>query len=217
MKDSCWRRFRRGQNEFSSETRKPQVFGKARAGLSPFAVFAALTLTTENRSLLSSTAPLPAGPASALSLLLSSPSSAQGQCPALPEGIKELARCAVEPRLSCFFVVGSLPLTPTAAGDVSDDEQSIELFLFFKDYYSPSTFRSRTGHPHSVRRLGMPNARPTPGERGKPRGRAYGKATCSLGGGSRSLFLLTFLLVVLSLSRSLEYSLKNQQVPWSLL
>ena len=90
-------RLRLGNRKFSP--RHARVFR-----LSPSLPFAALTLTTANKSLLPSSPSLPAGPASALSLLLSSPSSAQGQCRVLSEGLKELARCAVEPRFSCFFL-----------------------------------------------------------------------------------------------------------------
>ena len=201
---------RLGNRKFSA--RHARVFG-----LSPSLPFAALTLTTANKRLLPSSPPLPAGPASALSLLLSSPSSAQGQCRVLSEGLKELARCAVEPRFSCFFLsFGSLPPTPTAGGDVSNDKQKASNFFVFRGpllaQHVPVSHR-----PPPLRTQARDAQCATDTRR---EGEIEGTSVRQNDLFSRwwqPLALSAHLLACCSLSRSLEYSMKNQQVPWSLL
>lgn len=198
---------RLGNRKFSA--RHARVFR-----LSPSLPFAALTLTTANKSLLPSSPPLPAGPASALSLLLSSPSSAQGQCRVLSEGLKELARYAVEPRFSCFFL--SLVHCRRRQQATSRTTNKASNFFVFQGlllaHHVPVSHR-----PPPLRTQARDAQCATDTRR---EGEIEGTSVRQNDLFSRwwqPLALSAHLLACCSLSRSLEYSLKNQQVPWSLL
>lgn len=175
------------------------------------------SLTTEKST--SSSPPLPAGPVSVLSLLLSPPSSAQGPCRVLPEGLKELARCAVEPRFSCF----SLSLVHCRR-DADGSRRRLgrrtkkhRTFFVCEHYYSPSTFRS-THRPPSPRTEARGSQCATETRReGEINGTSVRKNDLfySVVAAARSFCSPSFLVV---LSLSLEYSLKNQnRFLWSLL